>query len=554
MTNSSTLCAGRATVRHYNECSERILTTSCYNKEYCFLTLPHIFIPKNLIEYGFFSARLSSLYEAGYCQPGFTEKDMKRRGVACFRLMTGFLVLSLLVVEAIADEVSIAFDIPASEANEGLALFAEQSATPLIYLNDGVRGKRTNRVKGDYTRMEALDILLRNTGISGSLNDKGVLTITVVALVDNRESEMKSDLYKNEDKLSLFAGIAAFVASVVAGPETMAQENDGNNDRDAMVIEEIMVTATKRGAQNIQDIAASVSAVGSETLSRVGAQGFDDYLKLINGLTAVNSGAGQTQIILRGINSGRVNHNQPQARSTVGLYIDESPISNVGFNPDANLFDIERVEVLRGPQGTLYGASSMAGAVRLITRQPDPDKFEGRLEVGISTTDSGGENFPVRGMFNIPLSEGEFALRGSFSYVDNSGFIDDIESGEEDYNDEQSWGGKISALWDPDNGFSALFSVLHQELDTDGRPDEFLPNATDPRLAGITGKRRTRKFVADVFESEFTNYNLTLSLDVPWGTFTSSTTYADTSLLNVLDDSFRVQRFFRSRACHADDE
>ena len=469
---------------------------------------------------------------------------MKRRGVACFRLMAGFLVLSLFVVEAIADEVSITFDIPASEANEGLALFAEQSATPLIYLNDGVRGKRTNRVEGDYTRMEALNILLKNTGISGSLNDKGVLTIAVVAPVDNRESEMKSDLYKNESNLSLFAGIAAFVASVVSGPNTMAQENDSSDDKGAMVIEEIMVTANKRGAQNIQDIAASVSAVGSETLSRVGAQGFDDYIKLITGLTAVNSGAGQTQIILRGINSGRVNHNQPQARSTVGLYIDESPISNVGFNPDANLFDIERVEVLRGPQGTLYGASSMAGAVRLITRQPDPDKVEGRLEVGISTTDSGGENFPVRGMFNIPLSEGELALRGSFNYVDNGGFIDDVESGEKDYNDEQSWGGKISALWDPDNGFSALFSVLHQDLDTGGRPDEFLPNPTDPRVAGITGKHRTRKFVADVFESEFTNYNLTLSLDVPWGTFTSSTTYADTSLLNVLDDSFRVQRFF----------
>ena len=340
---------------------------------------------------------------------------MKRRGVACFRLMAGFFVLSLLIGEAIADEASIAFNIPASEANEGLALFAEQSATPLIYLNDGVRGKRTNRVQGDYTRTEALDILLRNTGISGALNDKGVLTITVLAPVDNRESEMNTDLINNESRLSLFAGIAAFVASIVAGPDTMAQENDGSDNRSEMVIEEIMVTATKRGAQNIQEIAASVSAVGSETLSRVGAQGFDDYLKLITGLTAVNSGAGQTQIILRGVNSGRVNHNQPQARSTVGLYIDESPISNVGFNPDANLFDIERVEVLRGPQGTLYGASSMSGAVRLITRQPDPDRFEGRLEVGISTTDSGGENVPVRGVFNIPLSEGEFALRGAFN-------------------------------------------------------------------------------------------------------------------------------------------
>jgi outer membrane receptor for ferrienterochelin and colicin len=151
-------------------------------------------------------------------------------------------------------------------------------------------------------------------------------------------------------------------------------------------LEEIVVTANKRGAQSLQDIAGSVQAISSQTLERTLAEGFEDYIKMVPGLTSVSSGTGQSQIVIRGVNSNRVIHTSTQTRSLAGLYLDEMPISLAGFNPDLGVVEVERIEVLRGPQGTLYGSSSMSGTIRIITKKPDTEEVSGSIGADTSFT------------------------------------------------------------------------------------------------------------------------------------------------------------------------
>jgi iron complex outermembrane recepter protein len=410
---------------------------------------------------------------------------------------------------------------------------SDQTGLEVLFYSDVASGVFSQPVSGRYTGRKALDAMLEGTHLqSVDLGKDGALGIRP----EQVEQDPGKSLPASRETLSAQAETPA-----TAKPIDPA---DGTANSSKLAIEEIIVTAGKRGTQNPQDIAASISAVDTSTLEKVGADGFEDYLKLFASLHAVNSGPGQSQIIMRGVNSGRVNHNQPQARSLVGLYIDETPVSDTGFNPDVDLFDIDRIEVLRGPQGTLYGASSMSGTIRLITVQPKLDEWGVRLEAGASLTHDGGANHTAKGMINLPIIEDVLAIRGSFNYRDDSGYIDNVETGETDYNDAEATGGHVSVLWILHEGFTAKLSALYQDLESNGRPDEYVPNAADPRLAGVNGELETRKFFADTFDNEFSSVNLTLTMDVPWGVLTSSSSYTEMNRRNFIDDSFRVRAFF----------
>src|SRR5213082_80144 len=149
---------------------------------------------------------------------------------------------------------------------------------------------------------------------------------------------------------------------------------------DQAAIQEIIVTATKR-AENLQEVPFSVSATSQDQIRNSGVADIVDLARNIAGFAVADLGPGQSQVAIRGISSGQVIRDQPGVKEQVGVYLDESPISVALFTPDLELFDLERFEVLRGPQGTLFGAGSEAGTVRYITRQPQLGKTEdvGRL-------------------------------------------------------------------------------------------------------------------------------------------------------------------------------
>lgn len=321
------------------------------------------------------------------------------------------------------------------------------------------------------------------------------------------------------------------LATVFAGP-SFAQGDTA--------LEEIVVTANKRGAVSLQDTAGSITAITADTLERTQVEGFEDYIKMVPGLTSVSSGPGQSQIVIRGVNAVRIIHNAPQARSLAGLYIDEMPISVAGYNPDLGVVDIERIEVLRGPQGTLYGASSMAGTIRVVTARPDTEEFSGNFGANVSHTEEGDINHRVKGSVNVPISD-RVAMRLNAYHSSKGGFIDNVASGmeEKDYNSEEIFGGRAQIAYYGDK-LNAVAAVMYNDLESDGPPDEYLPDPDDPIIGAVSKEFQTVKLVQDFYDQDFFAFNFNLDYDFGPVLFTSATSYFDMEIAKSLDDTYRV--------------
>lgn len=190
------------------------------------------------------------------------------------------------------------------------------------------------------------------------------------------------------------------------------------------VLEEVIVTATLRES-NLQSTPLSVSAITGDTLDAMGAADLSDFYRSVPGLFIMERGPNQKKFTIRGIQNDVVS-----GGSTVGVYLDDMPVSLSNTQVDLNLFDLERVEVLRGPQGTLYGASSMAGTIKYITRKPDLNEFSAAVRGDLSSTSGGGSNYAIEGMVNLPLIDDRLALRLVGYHRDFDGYIDKVYPGE----------------------------------------------------------------------------------------------------------------------------
>ena len=316
-------------------------------------------------------------------------------------------------------------------------------------------------------------------------------------------------------------------------------------------IEEVLVTATKR-TESMQDIPVAVSALGEEALDQLGISNFEDYLLQLPNVTAGGSGPGQNTIYIRGVASttpGLTVAGVAGLAPNVALYLDEQPLAQPGRNLDVYAADLARVEVLSGPQGTLFGASSQAGTVRLITNKPDPSGTYASIDLGTAFTRKGEMSNNVEAMVNIPIND-KLTVRGVV-YVDNQGgYIDNVvgqrnltESArfrpegtvrsnglpvsagragfqstadlsgvnfiaadnstrvEEDFNDTTYSGVRLSALWDINDDWSLTVAHTEQELETDG---VFF---ADPNL----GDLEIQRYEDDSLEDAFSNTNWTLA-------------------------------------------
>src|SRR5437764_428225 len=167
---------------------------------------------------------------------------------------------------------------------------------------------------------------------------------------------------------------------------------------------EIIVTATKR-ASTVQDVPFSVNAQTQQDIQRANAKSLEDISRNVAGLAVQNLGQGQSQVSIRGVSAGQIVRDQPGVKEQVGIYLDESVISLSLFTPDFDLFDLNRVETLRGPQGTLFGSGSGGGHVRYITKQPRVPRIEGTVEGGVNVVEGGDIGYDVKGAVNVPMSD-----------------------------------------------------------------------------------------------------------------------------------------------------
>ncbi|WP_237062664.1 TonB-dependent receptor [Microbulbifer zhoushanensis] len=286
-------------------------------------------------------------------------------------------------------------------------------------------------------------------------------------------------------------------------------------------IEEVTVTATKR-ASSAQDIPVTVQALGEQNLENLNVTNFDDYIRHMPNVTSGGRGPGQSSIYIRGMATDTIATQLSQANGTapnVALYVDEAPVSVGGRNLDVYVTDIERVEVLKGPQGTLFGASSQAGTVRLITNKPVIDEFELGIEAGLATTKDGEMSDTLESVINLPLVDGKLAARVAAYQSNEGGYIDNVagtytpdpevnpawaglpvESAtnedlvEEDFNDASYRGTRIGVKYLINDNWEALVQHTHQDLDADGVFDH------DPE---DVGDLEVQRYFEDSLEDSF---------------------------------------------------
>jgi iron complex outermembrane recepter protein len=209
--------------------------------------------------------------------------------------------------------------------------------------------------------------------------------------------------------------------------KVFGKNQDIGFDEKAEAINSDVVTATKR-SENAQDIAVAVQALGSEALEQLGVDNFTDYVSQLPSVTSGGGGPGQSTIYIRGVASTTPNLSTAGVAGlapNVALYLDEQPLSQPGRNLDVYAVDLERIEVLAGPQGTLFGASSQAGTVRLITNKPEIDKFKAFSNAGVSATQGSEESYKIEGGINVPICK-SVAVRVVGYFDDRGGHIDNV--------------------------------------------------------------------------------------------------------------------------------
>ena len=257
-----------------------------------------------------------------------------------------------------------------------------------------------------------------------------------------------------------------FAVLPAAGAEISA-----NVSSDEEISEEIVVTAQKR-ATALQEVPFSVAAVTGEDIKQSGATNIVEIARNVPGLYITDLGPGQSQVAIRGISAGQVVRDQPGVKESVGIYLDESPISVALFTPDLDLYDLDRIEVLRGPQGTLFGSGSSSGTVRYITTQPNIGKFGGSAECrcrGVNNGDWGGG---FRGAVNVPLGEKVGHARGGLLHPDAGlhRFRVPDRATRSDVNDGSRTGGRLAFRFEPSDNVTITPRIVYQKLETNGYP------------------------------------------------------------------------------------
>ena len=329
------------------------------------------------------------------------------------------------------------------------------------------------------------------------------------------------------------------------GVQGLAAEEVTGASSDNRLLEEVVVTASKRGAgTRIQDTAMAISAIGADAIDKRGLVGMADYLPSLPGVSMQDRGATHNSIVMRGISS------DPESESqAVGVYFGETPITGLGSaisfagNADIKMVDIEQVEVLRGPQGTLYGAASMGGAVRVIPMSPKLGEWEGEIAGSYSKTGEGGDdNNMLRSIINIPLVDDSLALRAVVYHFDNSGYIESgstdglaalaaplasggVPSQRKEIGGDEYTGGRIAGLWQASDALDFTLTYTQQEVEQDGFPEVSLAlddKFQQPRLrTGALGSRD------EFLSNEIKITNLLFNYQLDWGSITSSSSWID---------------------------
>jgi outer membrane receptor protein involved in Fe transport len=355
-----------------------------------------------------------------------------------------------------------------------------------------------------------------------------------------------SDSYRTSDlqaRNAVAVAVSTAVAGVVAPAAVQAQAQ-------ASGIEEITVTARKR-EESLQDVSASIQAFTGADLKRQGITNMEDVIRFLPSVSHIGQTVGANKIIFRGVSDNPANF---IAASSAALYIDEQPLTQFSVNPEPRLIDIERVESLAGPQGTLYGDSSQSGTLRIITNKPDPTQFAAAAEFMLRTGSDSADSYDVNGMLNLPLIEDKFAIRLVGFTARDGGFVDNVlgvspqlgtkdnaDLVQDDINEVDFSGGRISAKWFVNDAWSVTGALISQKSESEGA------NIYDPTV----GDLQVVRFYKDTRDDEWSQASLTVEGKIGGLDFVSNTSFFDRKLDYTFDRSV-YSSYFNYNFCTYD--
>lgn len=329
---------------------------------------------------------------------------------------------------------------------------------------------------------------------------------------------------------SLTTAISFTLALCMAGP-ALAQQAPAESAGDAaaadpVTLEEVVVTANKR-VENIRDVPSSISVIGEEKIDNFHSTQLSDFQASVPGLAISSNGTpGKTAVSLRGVSA-------LSSSATVGTYLDETPLGSSGVYQAANFFaldllpyDIQRIEVLRGPQGTLYGASTMGGLIKYVTVEPDLSRTEFRVGGGLSSVKSAGDlGWDARVGANLPLVTDRVGLRVSYARNELPGYIDNSVDGRKDINDGDQTSARAALRWQ-EEAFSLDLVAMRQTIDSDNNALVALdPETHKPLFGDLTNS----VWVDEPFNKDVDYYSATVNWDMGWADFVSATGYSETN-------------------------
>jgi iron complex outermembrane recepter protein len=336
-----------------------------------------------------------------------------------------------------------------------------------------------------------------------------------------------------------FTPLAIAAAMLYPTAATWAQQSSGGDS-----LEEVIVTATRREV-NLQVVPQSVTALSTEFIQKEALTNLYDLAGALPSLNIVSVWPGQNSIIIRGISTGSA---QYRIDSQVSIYLDEQPMTSITQQADVRLIDIQRVELLPGPQGTLFGSSAQAGTLHYVTNKPDTSAFSSEVAAEIGTTKGGEESYDVSGWVNVPLSD-TFALRAVGFYSDEGGYVDNVlgttlagdatnaDIAGEDQNSYRQSGGRVSGLWSINPDWNLLLTGIYQRSKTDGHWD------TDPFL----GDHKITRFFDDWRDDEWYTMAGTLKGNLGFAELSLTASYFDRRIDYEFDDTnyaqWRTSRF-----------
>jgi iron complex outermembrane receptor protein len=415
-----------------------------------------------------------------------------------------------LTANAFDLEQKIQFDIPAQSLSAALIQFSHQARIQVIASED-LSQQMTQGISGPHTIREALKQLLGPAGLGYRVVGDSSITI-----VRNAKTPVSTSDGATSDGAAAEAPAAATVDPV----------------NDAAVLEEVIITANKR-SERLADVPMSAVVLSGQKLTDAQATTLQDIVNRVPGLQLVSDSPVDNQLIIRGISIGTSALN-----TSVATYLDEVPYTSEGpfansnnLAPNLDTYDLARVEVLRGPQGTVYGANALGGLLKYVTNAPDPTQYSASFLTGVSSVEHGGVGYEEHGMVNLPFSD-TLALRLVGNDNHFPGYIDDPSRDQTQINSVDRYGGRASLLWQADPSLSVRLTAQYQYLEAHDTGDvDVYPGTLRPLFGDLTQE----KVIAQPQSVENEIYNATINWNLDFASLTSSTSYTE-SRPNLTED------------------